>query len=78
MRTVSTENSTYEIDESNKLIRRVHGVNDPTQRQGEDGEWKEYLGIMFTGGGILIQWGWNGDSSAKCTLTSNIVSNNEG
>ena len=34
MRTVITVNSTYEINEADHMIRRLHGVNDPTERQG--------------------------------------------
>jgi hypothetical protein len=73
MRTVWTKNSTYEIDEVNKLVRRVHGLNDPTPRQGADGEWKEYVGIIIAPRGMLIQWGTNPDGSLKCTWTSKVI-----
>ena len=39
MRRVSTVNSVYHVNESEHLIRRIGGVNLPTPRQGEDGEW---------------------------------------
>ena len=76
-RTVNTVNSTYEIDEAGSLIRRVFGINQSTPRQGTDGEWKAYKFIVPCGGGLLIVWGMNPDGTAKCTLTSNIVSDKE-
>ena len=74
MRTVNTENSSYVIDEDNKLIRRYWGINPPTLRQGPDDTWKAYEDILLTQGGLLIVWGVNPDGSAKCTLTSNVIS----
>ena len=73
MLTVNTENSIYEIDEDNRLIRRVSGLSSPTPRQGKDGEWKEYVSIEPFEGGMLICWGTNPNGTAKCTWTSNIV-----
>jgi len=79
MRTVTTANSTYQINETDRLIRRLQGVNDPTPRQGADGAWKAYrtLGLMFDG--LLIVWGDNPDGSAATTWTSKVMedTNNE-
>jgi len=74
MRTVSTVNSIYEIDEGASLIRRIVGAAPPTSRQGTDGEWKAYASIIHYNGGLLIVWGLNPDGSSKCTWTSDIVS----
>jgi len=74
MRTVNTENSTYEIDESNRLVRRMYGVSVPTPRQGADGEWKAYREVLTMGDGLLFVWGDNPDGTAKCTWTSKVVS----
>ena len=73
MRTVTTANSTYQINETDRLIRRLQGVNDPTPRQGADGAWKAYrtLGLMFDG--LLIVWGDNPDGSAATTWTSKVM-----
>ena len=68
MRHVSTVNSVYEINEAEHLIRRMHGANDPTPRQGTDGEWKEYETIGPHLGGLLIVW-----EGTKCTWTSAVV-----
>jgi hypothetical protein len=34
--------SIYEIDETNKQIRRLTGATNPTPRQGKDCEWRKY------------------------------------
>jgi hypothetical protein len=79
MRTVTTANSVYEINEADHMIRRVSGTADPTPRQGADGVWKAYrtLGVMLDG--LLIVWGDNPDGSAATTWTSKVVedTNNE-
>ena len=74
MRRVSTVNSVYHINESEHLIRRIGGVNLPTPRQGEDGEWATYETIVqHPQGGLLIVWGENPDGTARCTWTSDVV-----
>ena len=37
-----TENSAYEVDQEQKLFRRLAGVNSPTNAQYPDGEWQSY------------------------------------
>lgn len=78
MRTVTTANSVYQINEADHMIRRMSGANDPTPRQGKDGVWREYrtLGIMLDG--LLIVWGDNPDGSAATTWTSKVVSDTDG
>ena len=79
MRTVTTANSAYQINEADHLIRRLSGTADPTPRQGSDGAWKAYrtLGVMLDG--LLIVWGDNPDGSAASTSTSKVLeaTNNE-
>jgi len=70
VRTVTTVNSVYEINEADHMIRRVAGANDPTPRQGADGEWKEYDSIQPHLGGLLIVWN---RTTGKCTWTSDVV-----
>jgi hypothetical protein len=73
MRTVTTVNSVYQINEADHLIRRVSGANDPTPRQGVDGEWREYTTLAPLLDGLLIVWGINPDGTAKSTWTSKVV-----
>ncbi len=40
-------NSVYEVDFDNKMVRRINGVNEPTARQGKDGEWRKYIDIVL-------------------------------
>ncbi len=68
-----TRNSIYELDPDQHRIRRVSGVNDPTLRQGDDGEWQTYLTIseVVVGSIVVIVWEYNvEDGSAKGTNTS--------
>jgi hypothetical protein len=86
MRTVTTVNSVYEINEADHLIRRVSGVNDPTPRQGPDNVWCSYARLGLLGDGLLITWATEEDAeedhkyslklvaTARCTLTSKIMS----
>jgi hypothetical protein len=50
--------SAYEVDAEGKRIRRLHGVLDPTSRQGTDGTWKTYedLTDIEVGRPVLIMW----------------------
>ena len=40
-----TLNSTYEIDFVHRRVRRLEGINDPTPRQGADGDWKTFADV---------------------------------
>jgi hypothetical protein len=73
MRTVETQNSTYEIDTVHRRIRRTTGSAAPTTRQGPDNVWKPYADITKVMGGYLIDW----DGEGHCTLTSPIVRETE-
>jgi hypothetical protein len=72
MRTITTRNSVYEINESARFIRRTTGANDPTPHFGEDGVWQPYLTVKVPAerGGFLIVW----SSDGRATWTSNILS----
>jgi hypothetical protein len=77
MRTVTTANSVYQVNEADHMIRRLSGVNDPTPRQGVDGQWREYEQILpHPAGGLLIVWN---QTTGKCTWTSDVMedTNNE-
>ena len=37
--------SLYEVDQENKQIRRLNGTNDPSPRQGKDGDFRKYSEI---------------------------------
>lgn len=67
--------SIYEVDMVNKRIRRLHGVNNPTDRQGEDGIWKQFEEItaIEPNKSVVIVWSRNltGDVPVmKTTVTS--------
>jgi hypothetical protein len=69
--------SIYEIDEEAKKIRRLHGIKDPTPRQGNDGDWKDYKEIIIAlNKQLIIVWGngtnANGEAIMKTTATSSI------
>jgi hypothetical protein len=70
MRTITTRNSVYEINEGEKLIRRVSGANLPTLNQGEDGVWQSYLSIRINPAGLLIEW----PEEYSATWTSGVLS----
>jgi hypothetical protein len=72
---IKTENSCYELDLTNKRIRRLQGVYSSTPKQGNDNEWKLYsdISIPAQGDSMLIIWSYDKDT-AKSTLTSNIIS----
>jgi hypothetical protein len=50
--------SAYELDRSKNQIRRLEGTEDPTPRQGPDGEWKafEYCSEVQVDHSVLIRW----------------------
>lgn len=74
MITYRTQFSTYEVDEEHQHIRRLDGENEPTPRQGADGEWKPYHRITpvvvagDSGPSLYIEW-----SEGKGTLTSRLA-----
>lgn len=86
MRFTTASGSLYEVDFSQKRIRRLSGKNDPTPRQGADGEWKVYEEIssfsgveneMVIGSPAIIVWNKSSSNmqlEVKTTLTSDIVS----
>lgn len=85
----TTSGSSYELDISNKRIRRLDGKKDPQPRQGKDGEWKTYAAILpevpRVGEGVIIFWTkdtplleGSDKNNNPCTITSVIVSVSEG
>lgn len=69
---IATQNSTYEVDEENKRIRRLDGVLDPTPSQGTDGEWQPYTAVTQHPSGVLvIEWPL-GEKNSPYTVTSRI------
>jgi len=74
MRTVTTANSVYEINEADHMIRRMHGRNEATPRQGVDEVWQEYKSIAPLLDGLMVVWGTNPNGTLKATWTSKVVS----
>lgn len=54
MKIIETRNSTYEVDEEKKLVRRTAGKSDPCNYIGEDGTWRPYLEMRHLGETILF------------------------
>jgi hypothetical protein len=79
MKVFHTESgSVYQLDEANQKIRRLSGVNAPTPRQGQDGEWRPYAEVMFIpNGSCLIHWYYDDDpvegKIGRCTMTSKVT-----
>lgn len=65
---VRTLNSLYEIDKENNQIRRLNGINNPTPRQGNDGEYRKYdcIADMLVGNSMVVIW----QDGTKYTMTS--------
>lgn len=69
-----TENSTYEVNNKAKQIRRLSGRVEPTPRIGTDGEWKTYAMLTVSHGVLVIAWPWvNDDGSTPHTITSRVM-----
>lgn len=68
--------SIYEVRPANKEIRRVFGINEPTERQGADGEWKKYEDLSTDFDHLVIIWG-DVDGIYKTTVTSKITDYDE-
>jgi hypothetical protein len=58
MRFETKSGSIYEVDETNKRVRRVSGIMPGTSRVGNDGQWKAYYEIspVVVGQPVLIIW----------------------
>jgi len=69
---ITESGSVYEVNEEEKLIRRISGNRKPTERQGEDGEWKKYHALIRLGDDIeysvYILW----DNQGHGTITSRV------
>lgn len=62
--------SMYELDKTNRIIRRLSGINNPVSRQGEDGQWKKYneIGELVIGLPLIIVWEIGMDDSGEVVL----------
>lgn len=69
--------SLYEVNYDEKKIRRVTGTHDPTNHQGKDGEWKDFLEVNTDYGYLEVIWRIekaDGGFIVRRTVSSNIVS----
>ena len=76
---IVTENSTYEIDQANKRIRKIRGDEASFPHQISDNQWKEYKDISMprVGEPMFIVWGFQESPEGmrtKGTMTSLIKS----
>ena len=68
---ILTENSMYEVDRDNGLVRRVLGMNPTTEYIGTEGVWRPYHSAEIVGDLLVIIWGYNPDKGAlETTITS--------
>jgi hypothetical protein len=70
--------SVYEVDQDNRKIRRLYGNLEPTKRQGNDNEWKEYETItpIEVGSAVIIGWKVlldNNEFLIQSTMTSLVL-----
>ena len=70
---VLTQNSTYEIDPERQRIRRLEGRNQPTPRQGADGEWKHYAAISPIMVGLPVRILWTVTEGTRLSPVQEIV-----
>jgi hypothetical protein len=70
-----TQFSLYEADDDKPQVRRLAGFHDPTPRQGEDGEWKEYVEMspVVVGEHVIICWRWNTERGVMETTITSLV-----
>lgn len=68
---ITVSGSLYEVNLDTKQVRRLIGIKDPTPRQGEDGNWREYKEItpITTGHPVVFIWNFLIDR-AESTMTS--------
>ena len=66
-----TINSTYELDQKKKRMRRIKGITAPTPNQGTDGEWKPYEEISPVEVGVSPLVWWNKHDN-KATLLGQV------
>lgn len=65
--------SIYQIDTTQKQLRRLTGATNPTPSFGKDGEWKPYSRLLsdpVVGRPVFIVWN---DDPPQITTTSYIV-----
>lgn len=76
MMIVETANSSYEFDTVGKLVRRVGGTNEPTDRFREDGDWHRYEAITapVLGQSMCINWPDGQPALRDNTVTSAVQS----
>ena len=75
--------SIYQVDTTQKRLRRLQGAINPTPRIGKDGEWKSYSSLypdpIVIGKSMIIIWGSDvpyldpEEPGAKTTQTSFVV-----
>lgn len=68
----TTMNSVYELDRPNHRIRRLEGRNQPTPRQGKDGNWRTYEAIseIEVDSEVTVIWRHLGDDRIEGTQLS--------
>lgn len=81
MKFKTVSGSIYEVDSESKKIRRLYGTEDPTTRQGKDGDFRPYIRLdLEVGECACIFWDpkttplLDGNSiGAPATITSQVL-----
>jgi len=80
MKFITRSGSVYEINLEKTKVRRLEGKENPTPRQGPDGEWKEAESISdpVIGKPVFIFWDPKTtppkrEGAIPATMTSNVV-----
>lgn len=72
MKFITETGSMYEVNHTTKQIRRLTGNNDPTSRQGHDGEWKSFYHVDVKVHKPAIIF-WNSDTPLLQSNTANTL-----
>jgi len=46
----TTSESTYVVDIKNRCLKRVSGIDEPTQNLGHDNTWRQFLSVIVAQG----------------------------
>lgn len=55
---ITQSGSTYEVNQEQKMVRRLNGKGDATPRQGKDGEWRPFkvMTPVLVGQSVAFVW----------------------
>lgn len=70
-----TENSTYEVERTERKVRRVTSTHQATERMNvPDGTWMYYRDVKTIGDRVFFIWDYTEGGLARGTMTSPVLS----